>query len=71
PFRSGQISEYKPALSVTSDGKVLVYKRTFFFGGGGAVLFPVETYPAVKAYFDQLHKQDNHSLALKQAAASN
>ena len=72
PFGSGKISEYKPTLSVTSDGKMLVYKRTFFFGGGNAVLFPVETYPAMKAYFDQLHKQDNHSIALKQpAAASN
>ncbi|HET9478608.1 MAG TPA: DUF3857 and transglutaminase domain-containing protein, partial [Pyrinomonadaceae bacterium] len=71
PFGSGKISEYKPSLSVTSDGKMLVYKRTFYFGGGNAVLFPVETYPAVKAYFDQLHKQDNHIIALKQAAASN
>jgi hypothetical protein len=71
PFGSGKISEYKPALSITSDGKTLVYKRTFFFGGGNSVLFPVETYPAMKAYFDQLHKQDNHNIALKQPAASN
>jgi hypothetical protein len=71
PFGSGKISEYRPGLSITSDGKTLVYKRTFFFGGGGAVLFPLETYPAVKGYFDQVHKQDNHNIALKQAAASN
>ncbi|HEX6284623.1 MAG TPA: hypothetical protein VFZ71_07100, partial [Pyrinomonadaceae bacterium] len=70
PFGSGVISEYKPSLSITSDGKTLVYKRTFFFGGGGSVLFPVESYPAVKGYFDQLNKQDNHSVALKQAAAA-
>ena len=66
PFGSGKISEYHPSLAVTSDGTTLVYKRTFFFGGNGAVLFPVETYPAMKAYFDQLHKQDNHNIALKQ-----
>ncbi|HSD47707.1 MAG TPA: DUF3857 domain-containing protein, partial [Pyrinomonadaceae bacterium] len=71
PFSSGKVSEYKPGLAITSDGKTLVYKREFFFGGGGAVLFPVETYPAMKAYFDQLHKQDSHSIALKQAASSN
>lgn len=71
PFGSGKISEYKPSLSVSSDGKTLVYKRTFYFGGGGAVLFPLETYPAMKGYFDLLHKQDNHSIALKQEAASN
>jgi hypothetical protein len=35
------------------------------------VLFPVETYQALKGFFDQLHKQDSHSVALKQAAASN
>ncbi|HEY0728352.1 MAG TPA: hypothetical protein VGD38_09805, partial [Pyrinomonadaceae bacterium] len=71
PFGSGKISEYKPALSITSDGKMLVYKRTFFFGGNNSVLFPVEAYPAMRGYFDQLHKQDNHNIALKQAAASN
>lgn len=70
PFGSGKISEYKPTLSVTSDGKTLVYKRTFFFGGGNAVLFPLETYPAMKGYFDQLHKQDNHNIALKQSATA-
>lgn len=70
PFGSGKISEYKPALSITSDGKTLVYKRTFFFGGGSAVLFPVETYSAMKNYFDQLHKQDNHNIALKQTASN-
>ena len=69
PFGSAPISEYKPKLSVTSDGKTLIYTRNFFFGGAGNVLFPVESYPQLKAYFDQLHKQDNHSLALKQSAA--
>jgi hypothetical protein len=71
PFTSGKLSEYKPSLAITTDGKTLVYKRTFYFGGGGSVLFPVEAYPAMKAYFDQLHKQDSHNIALKQAAASN
>jgi len=70
PFGSGAISEYKPSLAITSDGKTLVYKRTFFFGGGGNVLFPVETYPQIKAYFDQLHQQDSHTIALKQGAAT-
>jgi hypothetical protein len=70
PFGSAPISEYKPRLSVTSDGKTLIYTRTFFFGGAGNVLFPVESYPQLKAYFDQLHKQDSHSIALKQGTAT-
>ena len=70
PFGSAPISEYKPALAVTSDGKTLIYTRHFFFGGGGNVLFPIDSYTQLKNYFDQLHKQDNHSIALKQSAAT-
>jgi Domain of Unknown Function with PDB structure (DUF3857)/Transglutaminase-like superfamily len=70
PFGSAPISEYRPKLAVTSDGKTLVYTRTFFFGGGGNVLFPVDSYAPLRNYFDQLHKQDSHSIALKQGAAT-
>ena len=33
-------------------------------------LFPVDAYRPLKNYFDMLHKQDNHSIALKQAATN-
>lgn len=69
-FGSGEISQYKPALSVASDGSMLVYKRSFFFGGGGNVLYPVESYLMVKQYFDTVHKQDGHTVALKQSATN-
>jgi Domain of Unknown Function with PDB structure (DUF3857)/Transglutaminase-like superfamily len=71
PFASGAISEYKPSLAASTDGTLLVYKRKFFFGGKGSVLYPVEAYPALKNYFDTMHKQDSHSIALKQAATTN
>jgi len=70
PFGSGAITEYKPNLAVTADGSMLVYKRSFFFGGGGTVLYPVQSYPQLKAYFDMVHKQDNHSIVLKQTATA-
>ena len=70
PFGSGDISQYKPSLSAASDGSLLVYKRNFFFGGGGNVLYPVNAYPQVKQYFDTVHKQDGHSIALKQTATN-
>jgi hypothetical protein len=70
-FASADISEYKPSLAATSDGSLLVYKRNFFFGGGGSILYPVPYYTNVKNYFDMVHKQDNHSIALKQTATSN
>jgi len=70
PFGSAGISEYRPSLAVTSDGSLLVYKRTFYFGGGGSVLYPVESYPQLRNFFDTLHKQDSHSIALKQTASN-
>ena len=71
PFGSGSISEYKVSLSASTDGSLLVYKRTFFFGGANSILFPPESYGPIKNYFDTMHKQDNHSIALKQAATTN
>src|SRR5215213_8587913 len=70
PFGSGAISEYKPSLAVTTDGKSLVYNRSFYFGGGGTILFQTDVYGPLKSYFDLLHTQDNHSIALKQAATN-
>lgn len=71
PFGSAPISEYKVNIAASTDGSLLVYKRNFFFGGNGTVLFPVTSYGQLKGYFDLLHKQDNHSIALKQAATTN
>lgn len=66
PFNSAGISEYKPRLSVSSDGTKLVYQRRFFFGAAGALNYPVTSYSQIKALFDALHQQDSHSVALKQ-----
>ncbi|MEK6282866.1 MAG: DUF3857 domain-containing protein [Acidobacteriota bacterium] len=70
PFASLPISSYKPSAGVSPDGKTLVYKRSFFFGGGGNILFPVNAYGQLKTYFDELHKQDGHMITLKQTAAT-
>jgi Transglutaminase-like superfamily len=70
PFGSGAISEYKVSLAASTDGTLLLYKRDFFFGGGNSILFPVETYPNLKNFFDVMHKQDSHSVALKQTATN-
>jgi len=70
PFGSGVVSDYKVSIQASTDGTLLIYKRNFFFGGGNNILFPAESYAPVKNYFDILHKQDNHSIALKQTAAT-
>ena len=70
PISAGAISNYEPSAGITNDGRTLVYTRKFYFGQGGSagLLFPVNTYPALKQYFDSVNKQDEHTIALKQAA---
>lgn len=69
PFGSRPISEYKPILQIANNGRTLIYKRAFYFGGDGNILFPVESYSQLKNFFDNLHKQDNHTITLKQSPA--
>ena len=67
PFKAGDIGEYKPSMKVTTDGRTFIYKREFFFGGGEVLLFPVSSYPTLKAFFDRIDREDNHTITLKQA----
>ena len=70
PLRSAPVTEYVPTIGVSKDGKTLVYKRRFFFGGGGNIIFPVASYTNLKTVFDLINKADNHTITLKQAAAT-
>ncbi|MCA1615542.1 MAG: DUF3857 domain-containing protein [Acidobacteria bacterium] len=67
---AGKISTYDIKISVTKDGRRLIYRRTFLFGGNAAVLYPVASYGQLKALFDELHKRDNHAITLKQGTAA-
>jgi hypothetical protein len=58
-------------MAISKDNRTLVYRRNFFFGGGGNTLFPVSNYPAVKQLFDTIQKANEHTISLKQAATSN
>ncbi len=57
-------------IGITTDGHTLVYDRTFFFGGRGTILFPVAKYAPLKALFDLVHQANDHTITLKQAAAT-
>ncbi|MET0623527.1 MAG: DUF3857 domain-containing protein [Pyrinomonadaceae bacterium] len=73
PISGGEVSRYEPTAGITKDGRTLVYTRKFYFGLGGqraALLFPPDTYPSLKNYFDQVNKQDGHTLVLKHGAAT-
>jgi hypothetical protein len=70
PLTADTLSKYEPSAAITKDGRTLIYKRKFFFGRGNGqpMLYPNTTYPALKQYFDVVHKQDGHTIALKQGA---
>ncbi len=63
---SSGITELKYQMSTLADGSKIVYKRDFFFGGGGHVLFPATAYPAIKQMFDGFHQADTRQMTLIQ-----
>ena len=72
PYGAEGISTYKPTLSVTKDGRTMVYKRLFTFNSrtaeGSPMLLSSNGYAQVKAFFDEIHKQDSHTVSLEQGA---
>ncbi|HEV2799725.1 MAG TPA: DUF3857 domain-containing protein [Pyrinomonadaceae bacterium] len=68
---AGDTSKYQVKIAVTKDGSTLIYNRKFFFGNAkGGMLYPVASYGQLKMLFDELHKRDNHTITLKQAATT-
>ncbi len=75
PLTAGGLTKYQPRLMITKDGRTLTYERKFHFGaatdgGGNPLIFPPNVYAQLKTFFDELHKQDGHTLSIKQAAAA-
>ncbi|HEV8589910.1 MAG TPA: DUF3857 and transglutaminase domain-containing protein [Pyrinomonadaceae bacterium] len=70
PFAAENVSQYNIAIGLTTDKHTLVVHREFLFGRGGNILFPPTTYDRLKAFFDKLHKNEEHAITLKQAAAN-
>ncbi|MDT7541669.1 MAG: hypothetical protein QOE33_1573 [Acidobacteriota bacterium] len=70
-FTANNVSKYDVNIGVTKDGRKLIFRRNFFFGGGGTtgLLFPLPAYPQLKTLFDELNKRDNHTITLKQGTA--
>ena len=61
-----KISALDINIKVDKANNILKYKRSFFFGGGGRVLFGSRTYPQIKALFDSFNKADIQPITLKQ-----
>ncbi len=64
-----KIASRNITIEINKSKNTLIYKRSFYFGGGGNIFFPVSSYPAVKHLFDVFHKGDTHTLTLKKSVA--
>lgn len=53
-------------IGIDKTNNILTYQRKFFFGGGGYTLFPVRSYKALKQLFDEFHKNNSHTITLRQ-----
>ncbi len=65
---AGKIGALNIKMSIDSARNVILYKRNFHFGGGGNILFPADSYKAVKNLFDAFHKADTHTITIKESA---
>jgi hypothetical protein len=68
PLKVGGLSEHKVTTRLI-EGRRLENSRSFYFGGGGIVLFPVKTYPDLKSFFDLIHERDNQIITLSADSA--
>jgi hypothetical protein len=68
---AADLAEDKVAMSVTKDGRTLIYRRNFFFGNDkGLLIIKARQYQALKNFFEGINQVDTHSLTLKQTASA-
>ncbi len=61
-----RISFLDVEMRINKEKNSLNYKRKFYFGNGGSILFPATSYQPVKNLFDAFHKADTHTITLRQ-----
>lgn len=55
----------KFSIDFNKETNTVIYKREFYFGEGGRILFPASAYKPLKKLFDLFHNSDTHTLSLK------
>jgi hypothetical protein len=61
-----KIGQHKIEMLISKDKRTLTYRRSFSFGNGGFIRFPVDAYQPVKNMFELFNKADVHQLTLRQ-----
>jgi hypothetical protein len=69
PLTLQDIGGYDVRVGMAKDGRMMEYRRKFFFGGGQRLIFERENSQVLKHVFDSVHERDNHTITLKQTAA--
>lgn len=69
PIDAGAAAKHQLRIMLSDDRQVVRCIRNFSFGSQNNILFAAEKYEALKKLFDAIHEADNHTLALRQAAA--
>jgi hypothetical protein len=68
PIPLQDVGSYKLRARFDTVQRKLMCTRELVFGNKGNILFPAESYTAVKKVFDLIHQADEHVLTLKQGA---
>jgi hypothetical protein len=68
PMNFTKVGHYKVSATIDKSTRTLVYDRELVFAENGGLVFPVETYAALKTAFDRIAKADEHVISLKQEA---
>jgi len=63
PNNIGMLKTY---IGIDHSNNTLMYKRNFYFGNNGHVLFQARVYQPLKDLFDAFNKSDTHTITLKQ-----
>jgi hypothetical protein len=74
PIKAVGVAEYDVRIGIDVEHRELLYNRSFTFGLGGHILFPLagsggnvqQIYSQVKIFFDVVQERDGHTLTLKQ-----
>jgi hypothetical protein len=61
-----KIGSLQIQMGLDKAANVLKYKRSFYFGANGKILFPVNVYEPLKQLFNAFHKADTHAITLRQ-----
>ena len=67
-IKFGAPGSYELSLAI-KEGRELICTRIMTFGKEGMLAYPRESYPNLKALFDEVHRHDDTTISFKQGVA--